>query len=49
MTAKINNITIPTTIANRGKYNYQPPAILGVNGAGAAITSPYAAITWQFA
>ena len=49
MTVKINNITIPTTIANRGRYNYQPPAILGINGAGAAVVSPYAAITWQFA
>jgi hypothetical protein len=48
MATKINNINIPATIANRGQYRYDPPAILAENGEGAAVAGPYAEITWKF-
>lgn len=46
--AKLNNVTIPDSIANRGKYHWEPPEILGENGAGTAVVAPYAEVTWKF-
>lgn len=43
---KINNITIPTSIATRGAYRYAPPAIIHVSGSGAAVTAVHHSIEW---
>jgi hypothetical protein len=46
--AKLNNITIPDSIANRGQYRYEPPETLGENGRGEAVAAPYARVVWKF-
>lgn len=46
---KINNQTIPSPMDDRGAYVWQPPAVLGRNGQGAAVTGPYASLTWTWA
>ena len=45
---KLNNITIPDSIADRGSYVWQPPEVIAVSGAGAAVTAPYASVTWAW-
>ncbi len=46
--AKLNNITIPDSIANRGRYMWQRPEIIATNGQGAAVVAPYARVIWQW-
>lgn len=46
--AKLNNITIPDSIANRGRYVWQRPEIIGINGQHTAVTAPYARVVWQW-
>lgn len=46
--AKLNNVTIPDSIANRGRYVWQRPEVIGVNGQGAAVVAPYARVVWQW-
>lgn len=45
---KINNNTIPSPMALRGTYKFEPAAVLRRNGQGAAITGPYATLTWTW-
>lgn len=46
--AKLNNVTIPTSISERGRYLWQPPEIMTINGQGAAVVAPYARVVWQW-
>lgn len=46
--AKLNNVTIPDSIADRGQYRYEPPEILGENGEADAVTARFARVTWRF-
>lgn len=48
MSAQVNGIAIPEPMASRGRYTWQPPAIVGRNGRGAAVTAPYAKVTWAW-
>lgn len=44
---KINNVTIPAPMSDRGTYKFDWP-ILKRNGQGAAVRGPYATITWTW-
>ena len=45
---RINTYTIPSPMDERGRYVWEPPAVLARNGLGAAITGPYASLTWTW-
>lgn len=45
---KINNVAIPSPMDERGTYHYEPGAIVGRNGRGAAIAAPFATLTWTW-
>ena len=45
---KINNVAIPSPMDERGTYRYDPGAIVGKNGRGAAIAAPHATLTWTW-
>ena len=47
-TPSINGNLIPDTIANRGRYTWQPPEIVAINGRGEAVTAAFATVTWQW-
>jgi len=48
MSVQVNGQDVPASIANRGRYLWQPPAIIGRNGRGEAVTAPYASVTWTW-
>ncbi len=48
MAQKINNIAIPSSMASRGTYDFQPPRILGFNGERKPIRIKGATVTWTF-
>lgn len=48
MAMHINNVTIPTSIANRGKYKFTPPEIVARNGLGEPVEAGYSKIEWRF-
>jgi hypothetical protein len=48
MAMSINGVPIPAGIANRGKYKFNPPEIVGRNGLGDPVAAGYASIEWTF-
>lgn len=48
MAANINGHDIPLTMANRGRYLFASPEILGRNGQGQVVQGDYSSITWTF-
>ncbi len=47
-TASIDGHLIPDSIGQRGRYTYQPPEIVAINGRGEAVLAPFATVTWQW-
>ena len=46
---QINSTAIPSPMDERGAYKFSPPAVVGRNGAGQAITAGNGSIlTWQW-
>ena len=45
---QINSTAIPAPMDERGIYKFSPPAIVGRNGAGAAVTAGYSSLSWQW-
>lgn len=48
MSAQINGNIMPEPMASRGRYVWRPPDIVGTNGRGAAVTAPFATVTWRW-
>ena len=49
MPAEIQSVSIPLPMAERGStYLFEPRQTIGRNGAGAAVTLPYARLTWKW-
>lgn len=46
--AQINGILIPEPMVYRGRYVWAPPEIVQRNGRGAAVTAPFASVTWKW-
>lgn len=49
MTQTIDGVAIPASMAYRGVYVFNPPAIISVNGLGRPVTAGPATATWQWA
>lgn len=49
MTQTIDGVAIPDSMAYRGTYIFNPPAIIGVNGAGHPVTAGPASAVWTWA
>ena len=47
-TPSLNGNLIPDSIGQRGRYTWQPPEIVAVNGRGEAVTAPFSTVTWQW-
>jgi hypothetical protein len=49
MPVQINGNAMPTEMAAMGKrYQFIPSRVLGINGAGTAVTTGYAELTWEW-
>lgn len=48
MAMKIDNVTIPESIRLRGRYKFDPPAVLFQNGEDQDVTAGYSSVVWRF-
>ncbi len=45
---QINSTAIPNPMDERGSYHFEPPAVVGKNGQGLAVTAGASKLTWQW-
>jgi len=45
---QINSTAIPNPMDERGSYHFEPPAVIGKNGQGLAVTAGASKLTWQW-
>jgi hypothetical protein len=48
MAIQLNGVAVPASMASRGIYKFNAPAIIGYNGQGDLVTAGYATVDWTF-
>lgn len=48
MAVHFDNVTMPTSMANKGALDFPPPEVIGYDGEGQPITAPARAAVWTW-